>query len=102
VEIIGAHAAAHAARLAKEGNYEEAQLEARAAQRFIQRRGDREKEQQFNMHLESMDEVIREQRKKESAVPEGVKEKDRRQARNDETAAVISKAMKTNVKSLWK
>jgi len=38
VEVIGVHAANRAAKFAKDGDYETAQLEARAAQRFMQRK----------------------------------------------------------------
>ena len=38
VKVIGTHAALRAAKLAKEGNYEKAQMEARSAQRFLARK----------------------------------------------------------------
>jgi hypothetical protein len=63
VSVIGAHAAAHAARMAKEGNYEQAQLETRAAQRFLQRNNvDQAKVQAFSEQMENMDGVLRAER----------------------------------------
>ena len=97
VAIIGAHAAQHAARLAKAGDYESAQLEARAAQRFLQRNAADNSAalEVFSEQMENMDGVLRSERKKEP-MPANMRNK----SRDDEAAAAISKATKANTNML--
>ncbi|KAH3762933.1 circularly permutated Ras protein 1 [Pelomyxa schiedti] len=100
-KVIGAHAARAAARLAKGGNYEQAQLEARAAQRFMARVGaDDDVMESFSNKVEQMDAVLRDERAAEKApsssfASEGlVAQKQIRKAkRNDAAAAAISKLL---------
>jgi len=97
LNVVVGHAAQHAARLAKGGNYEQAQLEARAAQRFLSRAGVNEGQLvTFSENIESMDNVLRAQRKREKLEPANIDRKNR----DDETAAVISKATKINTKKV--
>jgi len=73
VKVIGTHAVNRAARYAKDGDYEAAQLEARAAQRFMIRNVKEEIEDisNWNEKVESMDKVLRIERVREEE--EGIK-----------------------------
>jgi len=100
VKVIGNYAANRAARWAKQGNYEAAQMEARAAQRFMMR-NDVETDliKDWSEQVESMDKVLRVEQQKEkdtgfgSMVNTDVKKKMRKGKRNDATSAAISKLM---------
>lgn len=104
VSILGAHAAKAAAKLAKAGDYEQAQLATRAAQKLLQRAGaDEEELFNFGTQVEVMDKVLRTERIKDEAsssasstsapganVKVDKKQKARQQNRDDEAAAAIS------------
>eukprot|EP01106_Pelomyxa_sp_JSP_P009825 TRINITY_DN2667_c0_g4_i4.p1 TRINITY_DN2667_c0_g4~~TRINITY_DN2667_c0_g4_i4.p1 ORF type:complete len:180 (-),score=59.03 TRINITY_DN2667_c0_g4_i4:117-656(-) len=97
--VVGAHAAKAAAKLAKEGNYEQAQLETRAAQRFLQRAGADDELEGFTSKVEAMDAVLRNERQTELAAveapPAAVQKKAqaRKAKRGDEAAEAISKLL---------
>ena len=96
VTVIGNYAAQRAARYAKQGDYEAAQLEARAAQRFMLRNEvGTEKVMNWTEKVESLDNVLRKAQKKEKeqgiAGLDGEETKKLRKAhRDDDTAAEIS------------
>jgi len=67
MSVIGTYAAQRAAQLAKDGDYEQAALEARAAQRFMMRNGvDSSKIAAWSSTVNSVDSAIRHERKKPS------------------------------------
>jgi len=106
VKVIGSHAANRAAKYAKDGDYEAAQLEARAAQRFMMRNNvDTESINKWSEQVESVDKVLRvemEKEKKQLKKPEGEKGlKDRAKKRDDDASTAISKAVKFNSKQIW-
>ena len=100
IEVVSGHAAIRAAKLAKKGDYEAAQLEARAAQRFMMRNKVEEKRlNQWSTQAESMDKVLRSEQAQElrdnSRQSGGYqKQKSRQVTRNDEAAEAISKQSK--------
>jgi hypothetical protein len=99
--VVGAHAAQHAARLAKEGKYEQAQLEARAAARFLERAGvEQTKLDTFKSQVDQMDGVLRQERKKEKESDVSSAKK-RKAARGDEAAVVISQATQFTTDALF-
>eukprot|EP01105_Mastigella_eilhardi_P008993 TRINITY_DN2149_c0_g1_i3.p1 TRINITY_DN2149_c0_g1~~TRINITY_DN2149_c0_g1_i3.p1 ORF type:complete len:939 (-),score=238.17 TRINITY_DN2149_c0_g1_i3:129-2897(-) len=99
--MIGTHAARAAAKFAKQGNYEQAQLATRAAARLMTRVGAGEEEvTTFASKVEEMDAVLRTERKQEgekeegaAAVPANVTNALRKAKRNDAAAAAISKML---------
>jgi hypothetical protein len=102
VKVIATHAATRAAKYAKEGNYEEAQLEARAAQRFLWRNNAEEKEvNNWVAQVESMDQVLRNEREKEKKTGVESDKKSRQKTRDDDAAAKISKVSKVSSKKVW-
>lgn len=105
VEVIGAHAVNRAARYAKDGDYEAAQLEARAAQRFMKRnKVEQENLQVWSEQVENMDKVLRDERSKEKKLDAkgGDVNKLRKQMRDDEASTAISKTNKISSKKVWK
>eukprot|EP00727_Mastigamoeba_balamuthi_P005505 m51a1_g1574 hypothetical protein (906) ;mRNA; f:87526-90624 len=101
ITVVGHHAAQRAAKLAKEGNYDEAQLEARAAQKFMARVGVEEKQLvSFAEQVDQMDCVMREERKKDKAG--GAKKAERKAQRTDESAVAISKMAQIDSKTLFR
>eukprot|EP00027_Filamoeba_sp_ATCC50430_P012347 CAMPEP_0168564266 /NCGR_PEP_ID=MMETSP0413-20121227/13148_1 /TAXON_ID=136452 /ORGANISM="Filamoeba nolandi, Strain NC-AS-23-1" /LENGTH=871 /DNA_ID=CAMNT_0008595915 /DNA_START=32 /DNA_END=2643 /DNA_ORIENTATION=- len=102
VEVIGTHAIQKAAKHAKEGNYEEAQLEARAAQRFMLRKNvQTENMSGWVEQVESMDKVLRNERQKEKELGIKTDQQSRQKKRDDDTATAISKVSKVNKKKVW-
>lgn len=104
VEVVATHAAQRAARLAKAGDYETAQLEARSAQRFMLRNhADKSKVSAWSANVDTIDDVARHAVKEEqeeclSSESDGVasffsKKKKRAVARNDVAATAISKGV---------
>lgn len=90
VSVLTTAAVQRAAKLAKGGAYEEAQMETRAVQRFMQRTGvEKETLVDFSEQVESIDGVLRAERSKEKATKSVS-----RSTRSDETAAAFSKATK--------
>jgi len=100
-EVIGTHAANRAAKYAKEGDYESAQLETRSAQRFMLR-NNVENISDWNEQVESMDKVLREEKQKEKDIGAKQDTKLRKKMRNDEVSTAISKTSNANSKWLWK
>jgi len=101
VAVVGNHAAQRAAKLAKKGDYEAAQMESRAAQRFLQRQGDTESLEVFSKQVETLDSVLRDERQKEAsapAAPAAGAAQARVNRRGDVAAQAISKT--TNMKML--
>eukprot|EP01105_Mastigella_eilhardi_P012394 TRINITY_DN2840_c0_g1_i1.p1 TRINITY_DN2840_c0_g1~~TRINITY_DN2840_c0_g1_i1.p1 ORF type:complete len:173 (-),score=40.96 TRINITY_DN2840_c0_g1_i1:45-563(-) len=93
--VVGGHWAQHAARLAKEGNYEEAQLETRAVQRMLLRNltsDTAEVVEAFTAHTEVLDQALRNARRneKEGNMLLGQPQSQRQNMRDDETAAIVS------------
>jgi len=106
VKVIGSHAANRAAKYAKDGDYEAAQLEARAAQRFMMRNNvAAESINKWSEQVESVDKVLREEiekEKKQATIPQGEKGlKDRAKKRDDNASTAISKAVNLNSKQIW-
>ncbi len=102
VKVIGINAMNRAAKYAKEGNYEEAQLEARAAQRFMLRNNAEEDNMnKWVEKAESMDHVLRTELEKEKKSGLESDGKFRQKTRSDETATAISKVTKANSKKVW-
>mmetsp|Transcript_18190 Transcript_18190/g.35574 ORF Transcript_18190/g.35574 Transcript_18190/m.35574 type:complete len:100 (+) Transcript_18190:263-562(+) len=68
--MIGTYAAQRAARYAALGNYEQAQMETRAANRFLQRCGGAklrsEEMNEWQKNVNQMDKVLQEARKQEA------------------------------------
>ena len=115
IGVIGTHAAQRAAKFAKAGDYEKAQLETRAAQRFIMRNADVDRVSLFSNHVEQIDQVLRAERQREkhedSSVPPStfatttttaaapsssiteVASKKKRTKRSDAAATAISSAL---------
>lgn len=92
LNVIGTHVAQKAALLAKGGEYEQAQMETRAAQRFMLRNGvKKEALSEWSNQLQEVDDVLRSERKKEA--PSG-----KRNYRNDSSVAAFSKQKKLKSK----
>lgn len=107
--VIGTHAAQRAAKYAKEGEFERAQMEARAAQRFMSRNASDDAENAamrsvWSRNVAQMDDALRDVRRgeKEKGV-EGDKEA-RRQAlkQNDGVAVIVTKTKVANTNKLFK
>ena len=65
IAVVGVHAAQRAARYAKEGDFERAQMEARAAQRFMKRAGvEKQKVAAWSKNVNGLDLVAKVQRQK--------------------------------------
>lgn len=65
VGVIGTHAAQKAAKFAKKGNYSRAQMETRAAQRFMIRNGvQKDKISQWSRQVQDVDSVARNERER--------------------------------------
>jgi len=92
VKVIGTHAALRAAKYAKEGDYQAAQMEARAAQRFL-RRNAPEQLERWSDQVEQFDVVVRSERHQQS--------NPHTQARSDSSVEAISKAKSLNVEDLF-
>jgi len=114
LEVIGTHAAQKAAKFAKEGDYEKAQMEARAAKRFMSRNVDSSAGEQkklvslWSHNVEALDSELRNERKKEKAVhfkDNTVVDKSTRQASrassSDSASVAISKSKQINSKKLF-
>lgn len=70
VTVIGTYAAQRAAKFAKEGDYEKAQMEARSAQRFLVRNGlDENKLSKWNAQVQRVDDAVISEKKKEKSAP---------------------------------
>jgi len=97
VNVVMTHAATRAAKMAKAGHYEEAQLETRAAHRFMLRNNvESETVTNWTDQAEVMDKVLRGERDREKQQPDGGKQdmKSRQRNRNDEATTVIAKQSK--------
>jgi len=114
VTVIGTHAALRAAKLAKEGDYQSAQLEARSAQRFMVRNSVApEKVANWSANVEEFDNVVRNEQlfsildedddameiDNESSINR--KSKPKRKVRSDQTVEALSKGKAQNAKSLF-
>lgn len=100
VEVIGRHAQSKAAKYAKDGRYEEAQLEARAAQRLMMRNNvDANVMMEYSNQVESLDRVLRSEKTNEvqsnskSSVSKSSVQSKRKQNQNDEASSIISKLL---------
>jgi len=95
IKVIGQYASNRAARYAKQGDYEAAQLEARAAQRFMLRNNIETKTvKNWSKQVESMDKVLRTEQKTEKERGLTVQDKKmRKKGRSDATSAAISKML---------
>lgn len=101
-QVIAAHAVTRAARYAKDGDYEAAQLATRAAQRFMVRNEvESDNMSTWTEQVESMDKVLRQERQKEEQLGVKLDQKTRQQNRNDDTSATISQTTTTNTKKIW-
>ncbi len=60
IKVVATHAAQSAAAKAKKGNLKEAQLQVRAAQRLMARRGDEEKLQAWSKNVADLDSALQE------------------------------------------
>jgi len=104
--VIGTHAAQKAAKYAKEGDYEKAQLETRAAQRFMKRNTD-EKDtpavKTWARHVDDFDGELRKERDREKKEGKTVSQSKRKQAmkHNDSASVAISKAKSANTNYLF-
>ena len=95
IQVVGVHAAQRAARFAREGDYERAQMEARSAQRFMKRAGAEDtKVAAWSKNINGVDNALRNERKKECSAPITNKKGKRnaRKDRGDECAVEICKA----------
>eukprot|EP01113_Clastostelium_recurvatum_P000455 TRINITY_DN101_c0_g1_i2.p1 TRINITY_DN101_c0_g1~~TRINITY_DN101_c0_g1_i2.p1 ORF type:complete len:985 (+),score=334.30 TRINITY_DN101_c0_g1_i2:83-3037(+) len=112
LSVIGTHAVQRAAKYAKEGSYEKAQMETRAAQRLMQRKTesadtkdeDRKAVATWVSNVEQMDSVLRTERMTEQSAGIDQMDKKSRQAalkNNDMTSIAFSKARKANTKKLF-
>jgi len=107
INVISTHMAKRAAKLAKDGDYEAAQLEARAAQRFMVRNrvGD-ESLNDFVEQVESVDVLLRKQKGKEQTSeiqlqqPQQLQQSSisRQLERDDEISTAISKNVQLSSK----
>jgi hypothetical protein len=96
--VVGAAALQHAAKLAKAGDYEAAQLETRSAQRFLQRNVcDVAKLEQFAEVTDTMDGAIREEREREEGTAPAAAAS-RQAKRGDKAAVAISKGTQVTTK----
>ena len=97
IRVIGTHAALRAAKFAKEGNYEKAQMEARSAQRFMSRNAmPPEQLNRWTAQVSQFDDVVRNERKNE-----GKKVKSKKSIRSDQAVEAISKGTTLNSCSLF-
>lgn len=98
--VIASHAAQHAAKLAKNGNYEEAQMETRAVQRLLQRAEKLDTLADFANKVEQLDDALIAVRKNEKEANAVVEANVRclRRIENDEAAVAISKTSKVVLK----
>lgn len=97
VEVIGAFTAQHAAQLAKRGDYEQAQIETRNAQRLMARAdGDAAAISAWSSNVAPMYDAIRAEKASKKG---GGKRKGA--VRNDAFAAVISQQATTNTAKLF-
>jgi len=102
VKVIGTHAANRAAKFAKDGDYEAAQLETRAAQRFMIRNNvEAESINQWSEQVDSMDKVLRAERGKEKKKGMKSDQKTRQNQRDDDASTAISKTTTMNSKQVW-
>jgi len=104
VNVISTHVAARAAKMAKDGDYEGAQLEARAAQRFMVRNKVEEEDMSaWTEKAESMDVLLRKEKEREKVDHSvHVDAKSRQLQRDDEISTAISKNSKITSKKLYK
>lgn len=98
VKVVATHAAQRAATKAKHGDYRAAQLEMRAAQRFMQRAnvGD-EKVEQWTRNVEEMDAVLREN----DEAPVNAKAEKKGAKKSDNSARNINKFSNINEADLF-
>lgn len=104
ITVIGTHAAQRAAKYAKEGDFEKAQMETRAAQRFMQRNDVETKVRAlWTANIAPMDDILRETRVKEKAKGVVGDKESRKQElqQNDEAAVAFSKNKAVNTKKLF-
>lgn len=106
IAVIGTHAAQRAARYAKEGEFERAQMETRAAQRFMHRNFDAASKEvtSWAANVEVMDEALREERRREKADGGPHDKAVRVQAlkQHDVASVAISRSKQANAKKLFK
>jgi hypothetical protein len=106
LNVIGTYAAQRAAKYAKDGEYERAQMEARAAKRFIHRNHFDESRSDevsaWSSNVEAMDQQLRYERKQEKSMGVERNKVERKQAlkSRDEAAVAISKSKQTNARKL--
>lgn len=96
LNVIGTHAAQRAAKYAKQGNYEQAQMEARAAQRFMVRNEvSKEKVALWSNQVEQFDHVVRTERKSNKGIF------NKKTNRSDRTVEALSKGTNLNSHNLF-
>eukprot|EP01097_Dermamoeba_algensis_P003302 TRINITY_DN2325_c0_g1_i1.p1 TRINITY_DN2325_c0_g1~~TRINITY_DN2325_c0_g1_i1.p1 ORF type:complete len:514 (+),score=183.65 TRINITY_DN2325_c0_g1_i1:147-1544(+) len=107
IKVIGTFAAQRSAKYAKEGDYEKAQMETRAAQRLMMRNFDPETNKDIKVwskNVEVMDKEIRRVKEKvddtcNSSASSEVKCKSRAQARKFDDSVTVAISKNTNVGS---
>jgi len=93
IAVVRANALRQAARAAKEGDYERAQLETRAAARFLMRNAVETETAAFAAQVDGMDAVLRAERAREQAGTTVADQRERQARRDDETATAIYKLL---------
>lgn len=107
--VIGTHAAQRAAKYAKEGEFERAQMETRAAQRFMMRNSDATthedagKRSAWARNVAQMDDALRDVRREEKEKGKDGDKDARRQAlkQNDGVAVIVTKTKVVNSNKLF-
>jgi len=104
--VIGTYAAHKAARYAKEGDYEKAQLETRAAQRFLNRNADEKLApavKAWAKNVDKFDGELRSEREREKKEGGSKSQAKRKEARthHDSASVAISKAKAANSEALF-
>ena len=106
ITVIGTHAAQRAAKYAKDGDFERAQMETRAAQRFMNRNDDVAEESvrsAWTSNVAMMDTVLVKERKREKERGEVGDKEARKQGlkQHDEASVAITKTKVANTKKLF-
>eukprot|EP01117_Protostelium_nocturnum_P015707 TRINITY_DN610_c1_g2_i1.p1 TRINITY_DN610_c1_g2~~TRINITY_DN610_c1_g2_i1.p1 ORF type:complete len:207 (+),score=74.84 TRINITY_DN610_c1_g2_i1:2-622(+) len=107
IQVIGTHAAKRAGAYAKEGDYEKAQMEARAAQRLLERTAENDESKKkeiksWTSQVENMDKVLRNEKEKSSKLSKTERTKMRYQEGADEFSEAISHTVTINTNTLFK
>ncbi len=111
VRVVATHAVQRAAAKAKKGDFKEAQLQMRAAQRFVARTGDDAQLDAWSSNVAAMDDVLNSDGTEAAAAPpapnnnndnnEKKSYKPRSKKKNDNTATKISKMANVDQSSLF-